>query len=455
MLSALAACGLAALACSAAFFRGEAATPLGETPPPGTQTSSATPEASPEQEATAGAATLLPGEIAACVSPSDPIFPSRPPFAEYGAFFLSYLSAGGSPAQLRDQLVAWDMIRESPGQLGASSGLVEGGLDFNADGLEDVAVVVLDLDADPALLQTPTPPMSLYLYECAGPGSGFELAHTYFGGSLGSGPDSALEVHALDDLTGESRDIVVFSTVYCGAHTCWYGIQGLQVDPATGEFVPLFAETIEVPYPIVLIEDIDGSGPAEIVIDTGAIGSAGAGPQRTYRDTYTWDPAERIYTRTSHVLTSSQHPIHLVNDADALLLAGDYRAAADLYVQSYSDPTLDRSWDMFESWQAELEAYARYRTLLAFVLLGDSDTAQVVHDDLMAHFPNGAAPGGTFAGYATTFWTAYGRTGSAREGCAAVLATLDTETFASQMPLNMFGYANRYYGDAAEMCPVP
>jgi hypothetical protein len=235
----------------------------------------------------------------------------------------------------------------------------------------------------------------------------------------------------------------------CGAHTCFSNAQGVRWDASSGSFVLLLLEPINQPYSEFTIADQTGDGLPDIVVDGGGIGSAGAGPQRTYQYIYAWNGLQ--FALVEQILTSNQHPIHLINDADDLLIAGDYAGAKALYEQSYTDPNLERElWDAYEGWERDLEAYARYKMIIATVQLGDQAGAQAIHDQLLADYPDTTQPGGVYVEYAQVFWEEYVTSGVGF-ACQAVIDQLP-EDFSFQTTLNMYGYANTYY-EAQDMCP--
>src|SRR5690606_31244552 len=168
--------------------------------------------------------------------------------------------------------------------------------------------------------------------------------------------------------------------------------------------VPLLDESINAPYAEAEGLDETGDGVGDIVVDVGMIGSVGAGPQRTWRDVYAWQ-GER-FERVRHEATSPAHPIHLINEADELLLGGQYADAIPLFQRSYADPLLDREWAPYEGWEMDLEAYARYRVMLAHVALGRDQQVQQVYQGFERGLPAADEPGGPFAGWADALWAA-------------------------------------------------
>lgn len=408
------------------------------TQPPETPTGAPTetPDATPAPDA-----TETPAEAASCVAPGGATLPGgSPAFDTYGDTFEEYLSAGGAIGQLRETLQQWDAIVET--QAG-TFGMVDAEHDLTGDGALDVVISVVNPEAEPL---TFIPPGRLFVYYCAD--GVYELAYT------DAGTDDAQaglpEVVALEDVTGDGIADVLHASSTCGAHTCFVNVQGARWSDDASEFVQLFEEPVSEPYAEVEVLDETGDDVGDVVVDVGMIGSVGAGPQRTWRDVYTWQGEG--FERVEHEATSPAHPIHLINEADDLLLSGEYADAIPLLQRSYEDPLLDREWALYEGWEADLEAYARYRVMLSHVALGADEQAQAVYERLVEDFPTADVPGGVFAGWAETFWSAYQPGGSAGAGCEAVLALVDTPDF-DVIPLNQYGYANRQY-DPQEMCPL-
>jgi hypothetical protein len=90
-----------------------------------------------------------------------------------------------------------------------------------------------------------------------------------------------------------------------------------------------------------------------------------------------------------------------------------------------------------------LQAYARYRMMLAYITSGDEASAQAMYDALVA----GYAPevhGAQFATMGTVFWDSYTATNSISSACAAVTnwVTEDPNVF---WILNQYGSENPLY----------
>lgn len=355
----------------------------------------------------------------------------RPERAALPAVVGDYLAAGGDLEMLEERLRDW-------GAFGEEMGGFWGDLDLNGDDYGDLAIVARDAGEEGALALIPTGILLAYL----GGESGYSETLLVDAGGFP-------EIQAITDLTGDGQDDLLFAATDCGAHTCFGDLQGYRW--AGADAVPLFTEPVDYPYPGYTVEDMDGDGLREVIVETGAIGSVGAGPQRTYRLVYAWDGSHLALAEQT--LTSPEHPIHLINDADALLEGGEYAEAVTLYERSYTDPDLDdiSSWAE-EGWEVTLQAYARYRQVLAWSLAGDRDAAGDAYDLLLAEL--GDDPRAErFVDLAEVFWEAHDGGADLQSACAAVRERAGEMDWGVDVALNAFGYANRTYGPE-DMCPL-
>ncbi|NLG49212.1 MAG: hypothetical protein GX552_03755, partial [Chloroflexi bacterium] len=360
---------------------------------------------------------------------------NAPPFAEYGEFIRTYLAVGGSVESLTERLQGWGAIPDG-------SGMVRNDVDVNGDGVNDVVVVALMPEADPDYVPWLMPTGGLFVYVSAGMGR-FDLAYEELPGAGYSYP----QIVSLDDLDGDGRNDLLYTVRTCGAHTCFHALKGVRWD-ASGHWEPLFVEPIDVPGAEFRVVDSTEGQAREIVVQVGMIDSVGAGPQRTFEHTYRWDGAH--YVLAEERVTSNQHPIHLINDADVLLTQGKYAEALALYARSYQDETLTKDWEPYEGWERALEAYARYRSMLAQVAMGDDAAAEATHEALQADFADAALPGCVYAGYAQSFWGAYQQGGDLQAACEAVREAVQEDESGVAL-LNQFGYANKSYS-IEDMC---
>lgn len=392
------------------------------------------PAGAPTPEAPTTVPTITPPAASPTDAPTEtpapaglpPVAPARADLADVVG---GYLAAGGEVAGLVEALRGWGALSDDVG------GVWED-VDLDGDGRGDLVITLLDTAAIEGGAMPLQPPGMLLAYVRRGGGA--EPVHR----AASEAGESIPTILWGGDLDGDGRDEILYTTRVCGAHTCFVELHGYRWEDAEGALVTLLGEPIVEPYAEYAVQDVDGDGVQEIVVDVGTIGSVGAGPQRTYRRTYGWDGA--IYALRDERPTSPAHPIHVIHDADDLMAAGRYAEAAAEFERSYTDPTLDRSWGGPAGWEVALEAYARYRVVVAQAALGDVDAARAAYGALSDRIEPGEWTD-VWLGSAEAFWEAYEETGSAADGCGAVASYVLPEDLAGPIVLNEFGYANRTY----------
>jgi hypothetical protein len=367
--------------------------------------------------------------------PGEATLPDQPPdFADFPAVIADYLSAGGSAEGLESTLRAWGSIIDRRGSVTAD-------VDLTGDAIPDVIVVAYAPEA-----QVPDPvlwPASLMVF-----GSEDGTYRLLYIARSGDAPHFHLTIVSVADINASGTANLVYTSSTCIVHTCYVGVSALAYDPASGEMVDLLGEQFARPYSSASIVDMDGDGVSEILIDVGGFGSVGAGPQRTYRETYVWDGQHYVLSET--VITSEPWPIHYLQDADAAAEAGDYAAALDIYQEFLDqDDPLVCTKDPDEI--PGLRRYARYRVMLIHVLLGDDASAEAVYESLRGEVAGEVGPEAGFIALADMFWESYAQTRDVGQSCREVVKYAGDHPTTFEI-LNMFGYANRQYA-AEDMCP--
>ena len=373
---------------------------------------------------------------AACGTGSAALPADPPKFANYADAILMTINAHSSVQAIDQGLRAWSAVTDKVG-------IVDGSHDLTGDGAAELLLIV-----QAPQTQFPDavagPPGDLYIFGCANGRASLLFADT-------STPDrSAPELVTVADLNGDHLNEVVYLTRSCGASTCFITPHVLEWSAPASKFSPIFPENDAVPAGRLDIQDVDGDGLSEIILHVGGAGSAGAGPQRTYDETWAWNGA--AYALRTRVVTSQEYPIHYLNDADAAVAKGDVASAIPLYEHVIDDPSplVFLTPDEIPA----LKAYAYYRLMLAQALSADTTSALAAHDALAAQFVgvSATAPGASFAYLADLFWKAYQPKSDAKAGCAQVIAyaTAHPDSFAV---LNNFGYSNATY-KPADLCPA-
>ncbi len=376
--------------------------------------------------------TPTPTRVSSCPPPDpDAVWMAPLDFGGYPGAIGSFLDAGGSADALR-------AILANASSIGAQFGGVWP-FDLTGDGDPETIVSIYDPLGE---VYGPVPSGMLLVYGCADRAA--PLLHQ------DAGPPMP-QVARIADLIGAGRggEIATIHSV-CGAHTCFDTLDVLGWDGAG--FLSLMGDRLQMPHPTYTFVDLDGDPALEIQAVSGQIASAGAGPQRTITQTWDWNGAQ--YVKIGESVSSPEYRIHVVHDADDLLLRGDVDGASEMYNQVIADEML-RDW-LLEigvekpNDRANLTAYAWYRIMLAHTWSGDAASAQTALDRLSADFPAGA-PGHEYQELAQVFWSKYEDTNRLGQACLAANAHANNETDVLD-GLNAFGYANRQYV-AADMCP--
>lgn len=386
----------------------------------------------PGPTATGQAAALPPPTATATLHPTAPAEESPTPvplaehpgdFEQYADAIVTYLNdSHGDEDGLRAMLENWEALRRVTDLLR---------VDVNDDGLGELVMVVVD----------PSPDYGINLrgdvLVVDKDEQRYSLAYSAAGESLL--PDPALI--EIDDLNGDGRTEMAYSSTSCGAHTCFTTVY--IAASGTGEYQDLTGGGIEMSYVEPSFVDWDGDGVRELIMYGGTIGSVGAGPQRERTEVYRWDGA--TYGLTETVQDYSNYLYFRVLDANQALPEGEFERAATLYREAIDDPRLD-TW-MDESEREELAAFSRYRLSLSYLMMGEVALAEAAREELQA-----VQPGNIYAQVATVLWDAYEAQGDLEAACQEV------DDFAHLHPeavevLNDYGYSNPTF-TAEEICPL-
>jgi hypothetical protein len=366
---------------------------------------------------------------------------TAPRFADYAATILATLKAHSSSDAIFQGLRDWGSITDTVGGVWPWD-------DVTGDDQADLIVIAQAPAAQfPGFDNGPEGqsllPGDLYIFNCS-PGPTFNLVYADYSTVDRITP----RLVTVGDINADKLDEVAYTTSNCGVNTCYYQLHVIEWDAQSQKMKDIFPET-HMPNGKQDIKDLDGDGVSEIIQHIGMQGSAGAGVQRTFDETYAWDGSQ--YLLKTRVVTSPQYPIHYLNDADAAIETGDYPTGISLYLTMLNDPK-SLTFKGPEEIPA-LKAYARYRLMLAYAASGDMAKATTTHDELASEFGSkpADAPGAGFAQFASLFWDAYKKSGSLKSGCQPVIALAQADSTRWDI-LNDFGYANRFY-KPEDMCP--
>jgi hypothetical protein len=364
------------------------------------------------------------------IPPGEPALPVLSPASAIPNQVLAYLNAGGDASALQSYL--------ETGRFLPVEGLGITQMDFNANGYQDLALTILNLESIDVI-----PSGTLLLFECTGK----QYALNY---STPQAPDLGTPIiYAAQDLNGDTTIDILVGYKHCGAHTCSIQAEALLWNGTTLENV-FQGTTEDLPTPTVELRMSPTSGPVEIAITANGILSVGAGPFRPITRIWTWDETTHTFVPTEEF----QHPptfrIHVLHDADKAAELGDFDTAITLYNRVVEDDTL-QDWGEEELTRTQLVAYAMYRRVLTHLQENEPELALAALNMIDASFSVGEI-GSAYTDMAELLWNTYQVEGDLHTACGSV------QTFASRNSESIldplyYGYANPSYA-AADMCPL-
>lgn len=351
-------------------------------------------------------------------------------FASYPQAILDFLNAGGSIEALDEALYQAGV---------ANQPIAAAALDMTGDKKQEVLVSIFD----PASRVVP-PSGELLIYVCQE--GVYRLLHRQDSPQAGGAPG----IRFLQDLNTDGRAELVAGAPTCGASTCFEDIQVLGWN-GEGFDNLLSGSTLEIPAPVINLLDPDGDGVYELEVAGGGFGSAGAGPQRSESTVWIYNPQTGRWQDPQKRLESSNYRIHVLQDADRAALERRFPEALNGYSRVAEDASL-ADWLDPPTEQANLAAYALFRTALAHLLLEQADQAQAAFQRQEADFPPGTV-GRAYAEMAQAFRAAYGA-GGIPSGCAAARQYAAEHPQEVLVPLGspVYGYANPDYAPQ-DICP--
>jgi len=365
-----------------------------------------------------------------CPSPGNPPPPDAPPsYAQYIDTINRFLSAGGAVPFLASILRTWGAITDQ-------AGTVSDAYDLTGDGVYEVLVVVID-----PLNTTVSPqPGQLMIFGCHQ-----AVYRLLYSSDYGPGFGAPRLLH-VGDMNADAMPELVFLQERCQGVSCVQAAQVLTWSAPNDGFLALNVDTIGAPGGRFSIQDLDGDGVLEIMIQgSGTASGMAAGPPRG--TTTVWDWNGLNYVRALSQLDPPVYRIHVIHDADRALEQGDGEEAVRLYREALENPLLG-TWSVIDE-AANLRAYALYRLVLTYAYL-ENGAALDTYTRLLAENPEGS-PAAAFAALGDAFWRAFQASHNLHTGCVAALeaAALRPESLRF---LNSYGPANRAY-QATDLCP--
>ncbi len=366
----------------------------------------------------------------ACTVGGTPEHLSLTSFQQAPQAIQDYLNSGAAPAEL-------DTALHNAGYDDPNSPTFAA--DLNGDGRLDVVVAVVNSAANTAFAEG-----SLLIYMCEG--SSYALAAKMDSRQTWGIP----EVLFLEDLDGDGRIDLVTGQTTCGASTCFIQVQILSWNGSSFQN-RLRGDTSDLPYPDFHLQEEGSTGVFDLYATSGGFGSVGAGLQRGMTRIWSYQPASKDWTLKETILAPSEYRIHFVQDADAVLQSGDVQKALGLFQRVASDQPPLQDWIDSAREKQDLEAYANYKQIALYTMLGDDERAVALLADMQAAIPT-STPQYAYVQMAALYRQTEQKSGEPA-ACRAVMdfAAQHSEQILLPLGSSVFGYANRDY-QPKDMC---
>lgn len=256
----------------------------------------------------------------------------------------------------------------------------------------------------------------------------------------GAGAVALLEI---GDINDDEQPDIVWSDTSCGAHTCF---STLFVDTWDGTaYQDWMVGEPSIASAEFSFKDVtsEGSG-QEIIMHGGVIGSAGAGPQRAWTETYA-SLKGAPYTLFEQAYEPSACLYHQILDANQAFdnwTKQGFDPAIDAYKAAIADKKAETCGEIPDE-LATLRDFARFRLIVAYVGGGEAAKAEPIVSEIKQTGLRGAAE---------VFMKSYKTTRSVLQACRDTTAYAKTTPAAWQF-LADWGYANPSF-KAEDLCPL-
>ncbi|MBW7881593.1 MAG: LysM peptidoglycan-binding domain-containing protein [Caldilineaceae bacterium] len=392
----------------------------------------ATPEPTPEpvEEATE-AATPEPVEEAA----TEPAEATPEAIEEPGPYCPEALAA--YPAQLAEMAKAPDGTDAVLAFLSECEALDENNVrqaDWTGDGVDDLAVVVVNPQSDAAMPET-----DLLLFTSTGDG----FAMSYRARAAGK-----VTILATDDINDDGQPDVVWVDTTCGASTCFDAVSVRSWDGTAWR--NWTERTVTMAYAEVSLDDVRPEGQGkEIILEGGVYGSVGAGPQRSRTEVWSSvEGAPYALQDTTYERTNCLY-FKVLDAGEALERFAEIGLvqAREMYNEAVTNRNLVKCWQ-HENELEELRSFSLFRLAVINAYAGSPEEAAESIAQLQDAYPDSI-----YTAMGETWLDAYERSGNdVATACAAVtrFAQSNPATYES---LSDYGYGNPTI-TAEELCPI-
>jgi hypothetical protein len=294
---------------------------------------------------------------------------------------------------------------------------------------KDVVVVMRDPSAEQLM-----PRGLLIVYHASS--SGYTVVRKVEGAGL-------LNLLHVGDINGDGKTDLVWTDTTCGAHTCF---STLFVESWDGKAYQdwIVGEPTIANGEYTFKDAVAGGSGEEIIVHGGVVGSAGAGPQRAWTETYasTKGGPYELFNLVYDDSNCLYHHILDANDTFARWTKAGFEPAIKAYQIAINDTELE-SCGTIPDELATLRDFARFRLIVSLVSGGKSQEVESVKADMGNQALRGAVE---------AFLDSYLESHSVIQACRDV-TTYATANPASWNFLADWGYANPTF-TAQDLCPL-
>lgn len=315
--------------------------------------------------------------------------------------------------------------------------LAEDGLttkDWTGDGQDDLVLVTSNPQTESSVQKV----MDLMILNSGE--NGYTIGHH-------ARAESEVRLLSTVDVNADDQPDVVWIETTCGANTCFDRVQVYSWDGSAWR--NWSDREIIMAYGDIKLEDIHPEGQGfEIVIQGGAFGSVGAGPQRGRVETW-GSVAGAPYTLLETAFDESNCLYHTVLDANSAYLKGaddNFARAEELYTDATVNQDLTTCWNR-EQEVDELRSFSFFRLATIAAYRGEPDVAADLINSMSASYP-----GSVYDQVGQNWLKAYTENNNdVGAACSAVTQFAQTNPAAWEI-LADYGYANPSF-TAEEICP--
>jgi hypothetical protein len=218
---------------------------------------------------------------AACSASGSPMLPvDEPYYEELPEIIRVYLSDGGDPVILESTLMGWT-------SLGRQHAVDVQLADLTRDGVNEVVVLAQYKIwvADGYLAEG-----KVFIFGCENAAYSLEYESTRL-----NWDNRDSRIVTIEDINATGYADIVYVWGFCSISLCSTDVQVVEWSAADSSFVELMPPEAWMQQAQITLEDHDGDGIKEIVLDTpGTVWSLAVGPRVSQTDTYIWDGTRYI-----------------------------------------------------------------------------------------------------------------------------------------------------------------